>query len=203
MSAKINPPTDQNSFLAGIGHICLQWALVEQTLLAIIAAAEDSSFDKVYTRFGGLDMQPRLNMAIKLTREAKWPTRLTKPLIDIRRALQRSGENLGERRNLFVHGVHKDTAIPGEVCLTMARWSPDKRDQIVTVVDAVELANRLAQLVQEAEGVFRGYGVWKFGAEDNQDRHERIAKAKTTAGLIRAHNIKRAIKLLLANLKPW
>lgn len=201
MSAKKPPPSDQNSFLAGIGHICLQWALLEQTLLAIIAAAEDTSFDKVYTRFGNLDMQPRLNMAIKLAREARWPNRLIKPLENIRKAIQ-SGEKLGERRNLFVHGVHKDTDTPGEVSLTMARWSPDKRQQIVTLLDAVQLANRLAQLAQEADAVFGEYGVWKFGAKRERDGNEHIAQTKATARFIRAQNVKRAIKLLLTNLKP-
>jgi len=141
-------------------------------------------------------------MAIKLTHEAGWPQRLTKPLRNIRKAIQHSGENVAERRNLFVHGVHKDTDIPGEVSLTMARWSPDKREQIVTVVDAVELANRIAQLAQEAESVFRGYGVWKFGTEHQNYGSEQVAGTKATARLIRAHNIKRALKLLWANLKP-
>lgn len=193
----------QNAFLSGIGHICLQWALLEQTLLAIIGAAEDLPFDKVYTRFGSLDMQPRLNMALKLAREDKWPPRLIKTLVEIRKALQKDGGGLAERRNLFIHGVHKDTDVPGEVSLTMARWSPDKREQIVTMHDAFELATHLTQLVHKAESVFRGYGVWKFGAEYQADRSEQIAGTKATARFIRAKQIKRALKLLLANLKPW
>ena len=203
MSAKEPPPTDQNSFLAGIGHVCLQWSLLEQTVLAIIASAEDTSFDKVYTRFGGLDMQQRLNMAIKLTREEKWPNRLTKPLVTIRRAIQRDGEGLAETRNMFVHGAHKDTAVPGEFSLTMSRWSPDKRHQIVTLLDAIQLANRLAELVQQAVGVFRNYGTWKFGTKDHAERGYNVAETKALSRFIRAQNIKRAIKLLFANLKPW
>jgi len=57
---KASPPTDLNSFLAGIGHICLQWALLEQTLLGIIAAAENMPLEKTYTRFGTTDMMPAL-----------------------------------------------------------------------------------------------------------------------------------------------
>jgi hypothetical protein len=189
-------------FLAGIGHVCLQWALLEQTVLAIIASAEDLPFDKVYTRYGGLDMQPRISMALKLAHEAKWPVRLTKKLEGIRRALQKGGENLAEKRNMFVHGVHKAGNEPGEHILTMARWSPGKRDQAVTALDAAALANRLDLLVQEADAVFRGYGVWRFGADDNEKRGERIARTKTTARFIRAQNVKRAIKMLLANVRP-
>lgn len=192
----------QNAFLSGIGHVCLQWALLEQTLLAIIGAAEDLPFDKVYTRFGSLDMQPRLNMAIKLAREDKWPPRLIKTLVEIRKALQKDGGGLAERRNLFVHGVHKDTGVPGEVSLTMARWVPDKREQIVTMHDAFDLATRLTHLVHKAESVFRGYGVWKFGAKYQADRSEQIAETKATARFIRAKQIKRGFKLILANLKP-
>ena len=201
--AKLLPPTDLNSFLAGIGHICLQWALLEQTVLFVIASAETLPIDKVYPRYCGLDMLPRLNMAIGLTREAKWPVRLTRPLVEIRTALQRGGGGIADRRNLFVHGVHKLTDVPGEYELTMARWGPDKRDQTVTVVDAAELANRIAQLVQKAEGVFRDYGIWKFGSEHQADRGEPIAHRVATARIIRAHNIKRALKLLFTNLKPW
>lgn len=201
--AKVEPPTDQTSFLASIGHICLQWALLEQTILFIIGAAENLPIEKVYPRYGSLDMLPRLNMAINLTREAKWPVRLTNPLVEIRKALQRDGDKIAERRNLFVHGVHKPTEVPGEFELTMARWSADKRNQIVTVVDGVELANSIAQLAQKADGIFRGYGVWQFGPEYETDRSEQVAQAKAMARFIRAHNIKRAFKLLLANLKPW
>ena len=199
---KPSPPTDINSFLSAIGHVCLQWALLEQTLLAIIASAEDSSFDKVYTRFGGLDMLKRLNMAVALTREAKWPNRLTKPLVNIRRAIQRDGEGLAEQRNMFVHGVHKETDVPGEISLTMSRGSAAKRHQIVTLLDAVQLSTRLAELVQEADGVFRDYGTWKFGVKDHAERRYNVAETKTLSRFIRTQNIKRAIKLLFANLKP-
>ena len=195
------PPDEQNVFLASIGHLCLQWALLEQCLIAIIAAAENHSLEKTYARFGSLDMLKRLNMAIGLTREAKWPQRLIKPLVEIRTALQHSGGGIADRRNLFVHGVHEHTGVRGEYALTMVRWSPDKRKTVVTALDCGQLTISIAQLVNKAEGVFLDYGVWKFGPEYKQDRSKQIALTEATVRLVRAQQIKRALKLLWANLK--
>ncbi len=170
------------------------------SLLAIIAAAEHIRLEKAYTRYGGQDMLPRLNMAINLTKEAKWPRRLIKRLEAIRAALQ---GGLADRRNLFVHGVHAAGNAPGEVRLTMVRWKGKKRHQYVTLVDALDLANKLAILAQEIHSIDRDYGVWKFGSHYEEDRGEQIRQTKAATRFIRAHNVKRAIKLLLANLKPW
>ena len=145
-------------------------------------------------------MQPRLNMAIKLTDEAKWPKHLTKPLRSIRKAVQ---GGIGEGRNIFVHGVHEALPEKGEFALTMIRLSPPKRRQIVSILDVADLISRIRELVNEAERVFRGYGVWQFGPDHKDDCREQIAQTKAMARFIRAQNIKRALKLLLANLKPW
>ena len=198
MSTKLIPPTDQNSFLAGIGHICLQWANIEHLLLGIIAAVDGISLQKAFTRYGGTDMKPRFNLAVALTEEAKWPRRFTKKLRDIRKEVQ----DLSDRRTLFVHGAHEQTEVDGEYALTMARWKGDKRRTIVTVVDAAELATRLSQLAQDTNAVHIGYGNWKFGLKNQTYSDEDVAKGKTISRLVRAHNIKRAVKLLLANLKP-
>ena len=146
-------------------------------------------------------MLKRVNMAISLTREAKWPQRLIKPLTEIRAQLQQGGGGLADRRNLFVHGVHEPTGVSGEYSLTMTRWGRDKRKTVVTALDVGQLTLSIVQLVQKAEGVFIGYGVWKFGPEYEQDRSQQIAQTKATIRLIRAQQIKRAIKLFWTNLK--
>jgi hypothetical protein len=190
-----------NSFLAGIGHICLQWALLEQMMLAVISAAENISLEKTYSRYGRWDMLDRVKFAIALAVEARWPGHLIGRLKKIQRALQQGGDGLAQRRNLFVHGVHAMTDTPGEFQLTMARWPKNKRTEVVTVTDAYLLMNRLSQLSKEAEGVFCGYGVWKFKAEFDPNGGEQIAQAKAHARIVRTHNIKRALKLLWTNLR--
>ena len=197
-----SPPADLNSFLAGIGHICLQWALLEQTLLGIIAAAENMPLEKTYTRFGTTDMMPRIRMAVRLTEEAKWPPHLRNRLKAIRTALQKENGGLAERRNLFVHGVHEGMNDQGEVRLTMVRWTAENREQVVTILDAAFLANRLGELAQESQSIFSDYGVWKFGPGHEVERRKHIAEAKPITRFVRAQNIKRAVKLLFANLKP-
>lgn len=195
-------PTHQNTFLCCIGHICLQWALLEQNILGVIACAENLPIDKVFTRYAGKDMLPRLNLAISLANEAKWPQRFVRPLKAIRTALQENGEGLADKRNLFVHGVHYPTANHEEFGLVMARWRGDKRDNIVGVLDAANLAQRLSLLAQEAQNVFDAYGLWKFGTQPRKDRSQEVAETKTLARSIRAQNIKRGFKLILANLRP-
>lgn len=141
MRTKINRPTDLNSFLAGIGHICLQWALLEQMLLGIIAAAENMPLEKTYSRYGRLDMLDRVKMAIKLSVEAKWPGRFIGRLRAIQRSLQKGGDRLAEKRNMFVHGVHSTTGTPGEYELTMVRWPATNRKTVVTIEDAYLVMN--------------------------------------------------------------
>jgi hypothetical protein len=202
LSAKITPPTDQNVFLAGIGHICLQWALLEMMMLGIIATAEGIPLQKTYSRYGRWDMLDRVKFAIKLAVEARWPGRLVGRLKNIQRALQKGGDGLADQRNLYVHGAHRTTDTPGEYELTMVRWPPKQRHKVVTAADAFLIANRLSQLAEEAERICDDYGAWKFKAKPKAYRGQQVAHTKAVARLVRAHNIKRAIKLLWANLKP-
>lgn len=191
-------PHDVNLFLVGIGHICLQWALIEQTLLAIIAAAEHIPLEKTYTRYGGTDMKARLAMAIRLAEEAKW----SQPLLRRLRQLRKDVQNNIEERNLFVHGAHRGQVAPGEYELTMARWASNDRSHIRTADDAATLVFRLAKLAQEADSIFADYGIWKFGSEGQTDGSDKIVDRNAPSRLIRRRNIKRALKLLWANLRP-
>lgn len=194
-----SPPTDMNSFLASVGHVCLQWSLLEHTILFIIGMGEEMPAEKACNRFAGLDMLPRLGMAISLAEEAKWPQRYTKRLRNIRKAIQ---SGLNDQRNLFVHGVHEATGVEGEFQLTMSRWKGDRRCQIVTILEASELAHQLSLLAQEAQSIFSDYGVWKFGAERYHDVFQQPAQTKAALRLIRRQNIKRGFKLIFTNLKP-
>lgn len=192
---------EQNAFLAAIGHICLQWALLEQMILFVIGAVENLAMQKAYKMFAGLDMNPRINMAIHLAQEAGLPhNRFVKPLIDVRKALN---SGLTDRRNMFVHGVHKFGTEQGEYVLTMTRWKGDKQSQTVTLLDAVKLAHEIALQAQKAGGIFDDYGVWKFSMEGDQKGREKIAEIETRLRSIRAKNLKRGFKLILGNLKPW
>jgi hypothetical protein len=199
--AKVPLPTDQLSFLASIGNTCLQWALLEHSILCIIGMIDELPAEQAYTRYAGLDMIPRLNMVIALADEAKWPLRLTKRLRAIRAELQ--GRNgLAEKRNMFVHGAHDLGELDGEYRLTMARWKGDRMRTTVTILESQDLGNRLALLAQEAHSIFSDYGVWKFGPRAKQDTSQQIAQAKAALRFIRAKQIKRGLKLIFGNLKP-
>lgn len=169
---KPSPPTDQVSFLAGIGNICLRWALLEHTILCIIGMIVERPAERAYVRFAGLDMIPRINMAITLADEAKWPLRFTKRLRAIRKELQ---GGLADERNMFVHGAHDFGERDGEFRLTMSRWKGDRMRRTVTLLEASALGNRLSLLAQEGHSIFSDYGTWKFGPDAKQETAEQIA----------------------------
>jgi hypothetical protein len=81
----------------------MQWSNVEyqvaQTIWLILGL--DVETGKIVT--GGLDMLPRLNMAINLARHRKAPVELTSQLVKTRASIQ---DKLDVRRNRAVHGVN-------------------------------------------------------------------------------------------------
>lgn len=186
--------SEEAKFFATIGHICLQWALLEHTVLALIAAAENMPMSKVHIIFGGLDMQPRVNMAITLAREAGWPQRLVKRIEAIRKALQRGGEDLAARRNQAVHGVHKASELPEHVSLTMVRWRGPKETQDVSLSELHQLGVRLHELSEEAWSIFEAYGVWKFKTGSPENPAQKLRESDPGVWLILKQHVKSAIK---------
>jgi hypothetical protein len=89
--------------MAHIGGVCLQWSYLEYIIAAIIwkQLNLDISVGKIVT--GGMDILPRLNMAINLCRELKTDKRVERALIEARKSLQ---DKLIEQRNMVVHGQH-------------------------------------------------------------------------------------------------
>ena len=176
--------TDEHKIFASIGHICLQWALLEHTVLALIAAAENMPMPKVHLVFGGMDMLPRMNMAVTLTEEAKWPLHLTKRVRAIRTALQKGGEDLSSRRNQAVHGVHSISSLPAHVKLTMVRWRGEREAQDVSLNDLHALGVRLHGLSKEAWSIFEDYGRWKFKPSSNEDASQQLRQRHSNIWLI-------------------
>jgi hypothetical protein len=171
-------------------------------VLNFIGTIQNIDADEAYLVFAGLDMQPRLGMAAHLCTLRKLPPRFRKRLDAIRRQLQKSGGGLAELRNLYVHGVHEPGDVEGEFTLMMSRERGDKRRRTVTFLDVMKLANQLELLAQEMNSIFLDYGTWKFGIQHEQNGHKEVAQTKASLRLIRAQQIKRALKLLFSNLKP-
>jgi len=86
---------------AHIGHMCLQWAGLEMAIACIIwkFLKLDVGVGKIVT--GGLDMGPRVGMAINLARKLNIDRRLVKALEETRATIQK---DLIDKRNLLVHG---------------------------------------------------------------------------------------------------
>src|SRR5690606_14293151 len=118
--------------MACIGHICLQWARLEMALLGVIYALEDCPIEKGELIYGGMDMLPRANMAIKLADYHKAPKPQRDTLRSIRKALQ---DRLQDERNRAVHGVQKPAEDPNRVAFTMVRFRGEKRTKELSPED--------------------------------------------------------------------
>ena len=193
--------SDDIKIYAGMGIVCVQWALLEHLMLGLISCAEGTPLDLVYLKFGSLDMLPRVNMAMTLARYHKWPQPMISRIEAIRKQLQGiNGRNgLQERRNQLVHGVHKESLNPQSVSLTMVRWGEPKRTKDVSILDIADLANQLGALAQEASSIFDAYGNWKFGLSREKNGSEQFAQAKAGSGCKIVQDFKGVIKRLFGN----
>ena len=135
-----------------IGEVCLQWARLEMTLIGLICQIEPLETEKAFIIFGGLDIQPRVNMAINLARHNKVPPSIIKRIVGVRTKLQ---NGLMDRRNQVVHGAHRKI-IGAETTLTMVRWKGDKRDKKLHAADIAALAKEIHDL---------GTEVWSISDE--------------------------------------
>ena len=162
----------QIQFFAGIGHVCLQWALLETTLLAVLNVLENLPTDEGAIMFGGLDVHKRLNMAINLSAHHKAPPHIIRQLKDIRITLQKEkgGLDLADRRNQVVHGAHKDALDPQAVTLTMFSWNKAKREREVKFEDLAVLAEEIHALQRRVYRVFEDIGPWKYPGHGEVNR---------------------------------
>ena len=154
----------QTAFTSAIGHVCLQWSLLELTLLSYLCVLEGCLPEKGDLIFGGLDMLGRINSAISLSRYQNIPAPLIKELEAIRKSLQKG--KLADRRNQAVHGAHAAGGTLGTYNLLMSRWKGERKVQPVSIADLVDLARSLHQLQVRAYDVIEAYGDWAFGPAD-------------------------------------
>lgn len=159
MSEQSPEVSEDVKIMAGIGHVCLQWARLEMGILGVIYTIEDVPREKGEIIFGGLDMLPRINMAIKLAEHAKIAPPLRRRLRDVRSKLQ---GGLADRRNQVVHGAHKDLE-DGLTTLTMVRWQGDRREKKIDKADLYQLGNEIFELGDECWSIMEDLGMWKFG----------------------------------------
>lgn len=147
---------DQTAIMACIGNICVQWALLETNILHIAGLIEQMPPDEAYIVFGGLDIRRRLNMAVNLSRYHGYPTALTNQLTALRQDMKDS--DIVNRRNTAVHGVHSASNAPHSMKLTMVRYSGDRRDQDLSVLDFHAIGDEIQRLAVRAYSIFENYG---------------------------------------------
>lgn len=126
--------------LAYIGNICTQWAGLEYKVAHCIwyLLSLDAETGKIVT--GGLDMQPRLNMAINLARHLGGPKPLLDQLIATRSAVQ---DKLDTRRNRAVHGVQFWYPDDGVMSVEVHRGKGGRDRQPVSDDELYDLGNEI------------------------------------------------------------
>lgn len=146
-------PVFINQRLASVGDVCIQWANVEYQVAHIIWCVLDVNMEVGKIVTGGLDMQPRLNVAIILAKQLDAPTYLIDGLVQARKDIQ---DGLDIKRNRAVHGVtYFDPALPtamvelhrGKGPKTPVEFSND--DLEIFRGELNNLGNRLNQLFNQ------------------------------------------------------
>ena len=99
------PPALQSARLTLVGNICTQWSHIEYQIATVIWWLLKLDRDTGMIVTGGLDMLPRMNMAINLCRHLKADAKLDSALLATRKAIQ---DGLDGERNRAVHGVWFD-----------------------------------------------------------------------------------------------
>lgn len=166
---------DPAAIMACIGHVCVQWALLENNLLGILAAAQGISIDEAAIIFGGLDMKPRLNSAILLAEHHKWKPPLLKRLRALRATIDQG--KYVDRRNMLIHGVHSASDKPQHFKLYTPRRKGAAQIEEWSISDAHRFGMQVQDAALEAYAIFGEYGRWKFGDNFPQSHLAQIAPA--------------------------
>jgi hypothetical protein len=127
--------------LACVGRVCIEWATLEYHLANAIWFLVD--LDKPTGRIvtGGLDMLPRLNMAINLARHKRADKLLISALVDAREAIQ---GGLDTRRNRAVHGLQFTDGGVYTVEVHRGKGGRDRQD--LTTAELESLGEEIHQL---------------------------------------------------------
>lgn len=184
--------------MATIGHVCLQWSLLEGNLLAFLGVIQNIPPEESYILFGGMDMRPRLGTAISLARHHKIPLRFTKRLEDVRKTI--TNNQIDDRRNQAVHGVHNQSDQLHSTKLVMARWRGDKRAQDVSVADLHKLGMEIVDLNQAVYSIIVDYAAWKFGDHPAINASREFVKPDTSVWFKLKQCFYTCIDLLRGNL---
>ncbi|MEP1422233.1 MAG: hypothetical protein ABJK59_10735 [Erythrobacter sp.] len=150
---------EQLPILASIGHVCLRWSLLEMAILMVIAALEDIPSEKAFLLYGGQNILPRFDTALRLASYHKAPNPIVKEIKALKGVITK---DLIERRNQAVHGAHSDSEASYEVKLTMTRWPEPKRTQKLSFQDFICLGDEIRAAEERTVRVFEEIGAWKF-----------------------------------------
>ena len=174
--------------MAAIGHVCVQWALLENNLLAILATCQTIPLEEAAIIFGSLDMKPRLNHAILLTRHHRWPRPLQTRIEALRKNIDKS--KLVDRRNLIVHGVHSASDLPHSVNLYTPRRKGTAQNETWSVMDAYRIGEEVKAAALEAWDIYAEIGRIKFG----EDFDEHLGGEFVAAPALRRARLKQYLR---------
>ena len=129
------------------------------SILMVIAALEDIPSEKAFLLYGGQNILPRFDTALRLASYHKAPNPIVKEIKALKGLITK---DLMERRNQAVHGAHSDSEDTNAVNLTMTRWPEPKRTQSLSLEDFIFLGNEIWDAEKRTIKVFEEIGAWKF-----------------------------------------
>lgn len=126
--------------------------------LAVIGAFEGQETEETWLRYGGLDLLPRINLAIRLAEKPGKPAHFAKRIRSARRKLQ-GRQGLSEKRNEVVHGAHR--SLDGQTAtLTMTRYPEGNREIQVDPFSLNSLSREIHALANDVWELFQDIWEW-------------------------------------------
>ena len=137
--------------MASIGNVCAQWAGLEYQISHIIWLMLDLRHEVGKIMTGGLDMQPRLNVAILLARQLGAPRYIERELARIRKEIQ---DGLDMQRNRAVHGISFESPDPNSLRVEVHRGKGTKTPIELPNKELNKLGDDLHGLANAAHQIF-------------------------------------------------
>lgn len=141
-----------------IGNICWQWAHLEYLIaLAIWSLLRiDNDTGRLIT--GGMNILPRINLALNLAKHLNAPTQAQRALKEVRTTLQKG---LDERRNRAIHGHRSlDSSDPQAEFVEMHRGKGAGTKVRQTNKDLAQLGGDIADTARALQKAMLDSGVY-------------------------------------------
>lgn len=152
---------DPVPYLTATGNVCHQWSYLEYLLSKAIwhLLGLDKKTGMIVT--GGMDILPRVNMAIALATHLKANPSLLQALKDTRTAIQgrRKTDGLQYQRNRIVHGVYSSNKEAMEPSVETHRGAGSRQREPINLAEIQQAGTDIHAEAFKLAAVFKPLGI--------------------------------------------